>query len=261
MRIASKTNIYYINFDRKIQKICRLGIAIMSEMINNRTGEFDMSTMNEGTSAVAVAAGQAVVPCMGERIINKVMERVVPAARKLAADYRNDSRYATNDERIAAMIRWETGRNAALGFATGVGGGWFAVFGTLGDIAGSLYYNCRVVAAIADLNGYDLDDERVRTAVLLAAVGSLGEEALKDIGIKIGEATARALIMKIPRRLIGRINKLVGVKLFTKVGQRGVVRLVRIVPFVGGVVGAVTDGVACHLIAKGSARFFRPVAA
>lgn len=215
----------------------------------------------EATSAAAVPGGQTIAPSMGERIINKVMERVVPAARKLAADYRNDTSYSTDKERIAAMIRWETGKNAALGFATGVGGGWFAVFGTLGDIAGSLYYNCRVVAAIADLNGYDLRDERVRTAVLLAAVGSLGEEALKDVGIKIGEATARALIMMIPRKLIGRINKFVGVKLFTKAGQKGFIRLVGIVPFVGGVVGAVTDGVACHLIAKGAARFFRPVSA
>lgn len=40
----------------------------------------------------------------------------------LAEEYLADPRYATHDERIDSLVRWETTKNFTTGFATGLGG-------------------------------------------------------------------------------------------------------------------------------------------
>ncbi len=63
-------------------------------------------------------------------------------------------------------------------------------------------------------------------------------------------------ISHIPGRLLIEINKLVGFRLLTKAGQRGVINFVTIVPVVGGVVGSAVDGAACFTAGKGAKEFF-----
>ena len=44
------------------------------------------------------------------------------SAEELAQEYLNDSSYSGNDERVDALIRWETSKNFGSGFLTGLGG-------------------------------------------------------------------------------------------------------------------------------------------
>jgi hypothetical protein len=111
--------------------------------------------------------------------------------------------------------------------------------------------------AIAAIYGRSLKEDRVRTLVLLAMLGDSGKEILKDLGIKIGRRVIVAAIDRIPRRVLGQINKRVGFRLLTKAGERGLVNFTEIVPVVGGVVGGSFDAAMCVGVRKTAKRIFR----
>ena len=64
---------------------------------------------------------------------------------------------------------------------------------------------------------------------------------VKRFGISFGYKFGEKLVTKIPGAIIIEINKLVGFRLLTKFGTKGLVNLVTIVPFLGGVVGSAVD--------------------
>ena len=88
------------------------------------------------------------------------------------------------------------------------------------------------------LRGYDLDSEEVRSVVLLTLLGSAGAAVAADAGVKIGTKSATTALRKLPGHVLIEINKKVGFRLFTKFGPRGVINLGKMVPLVGGGVGA-----------------------
>ena len=64
----------------------------------------------------------------------------------------------------------------AQGFVTNLGGLATAAVALPTNITGLALIQCRMVAGIAHLRGYDLDDPRVRNAILACI---LGEDAVK----------------------------------------------------------------------------------
>ena len=59
--------------------------------------------------------------------------------------------------------------------------------------------------------------------------------------------------------MLTEINKRVGYQLVTKAGEKGVINLTKLVPLVGGPIGAAVDGVSCKTIAGYAMRTFTPV--
>jgi hypothetical protein len=59
--------------------------------------------------------------------------------------------------------------------------------------------------------------------------------------------------------VLTEVNKRVGYQLVAKAGEKGVINLTKLVPFVGGPIGAAVDGVSCKTIAGYAMRTFPPV--
>ena len=110
------------------------------------------------------------------------------------------------------------------------------------NITGLALLQCRMVAAIAHLRGYDLADARVRNALLLCV---LGEDAVTTLvrnkklpGGPMTVATAPAhdpgldnlVAAEVTSALVGRV-----------VGKRAGTAIVRRIPLAGGVFGAGSD--------------------
>ena len=70
---------------------------------------------------------------------------------------------------------------------------------------------------------------------------------------KMGEAQ----IKRIPGEVIKQINQKVGFRLVTKFGEKGVVNLGKMVPLIGGVVGATFDSSATYIIGKAKSHLLR----
>jgi hypothetical protein len=62
---------------------------------------------------------------------------------------------------------------------------------------------------------------------------SSGMEAVGKAGGVEGTKFATALIKQVPGRLVIIINKQLGFRLLTKYGEKGVINLIKLVPFVG----------------------------
>ena len=128
------------------------------------------------------------------------------------------------------------------GFVTNVGGLVTAAVTIPTNIAGIALIQCREVAGIAHLHGYDLDDQRVRDAILACL---LGEDAVKSLVRKkrlpttpMGMATAPVHDPHLDRVIANEVTS----ELLTKIaGKRLAVNMARRVPVVGGLVGASTE--------------------
>ncbi|MCW2758447.1 MAG: hypothetical protein JWO46_2193 [Nocardioidaceae bacterium] len=160
------------------------------------------------------------------------------AADKQLAEQKGDVEKAVH-EVIENNVRWA----GAQGFVTNLGGLVTMAATIPANITGLALLQCRMVAGIAHLRGYDLDDPRVHNAILAAILGE--ESVLKLIkkkelpGTPMAIATAPAHDPTLDKVMAAQvattlITSVAGKKLATTAGKR--------VPVVGGVLGAATDG-------------------
>jgi len=160
------------------------------------------------------------------------------AAEKQLAEQRGHVDRAVH-EVIENHVRYA----GAQGFVTNLGGLVTAAFAMPANITGLALIQCRMIAGIAHLRGYDLDDPRVRNAILACLLGEDEIDALvkkrRMPAPPMALATAlvhdpeldRIIPAEVASNLIARVA---GKRLASTVGRR--------VPVVGGLVGAGADG-------------------
>ena len=163
------------------------------------------------------------------------------------------------DRAIHEVIENHVRLAGGQGFLTNLGGLVTAAVMIPANITGLALIECRMIAAIAHLRGYELDDPRVRNAILVCL---LGEDTVArmvkkkelpappmalatapahdaDLGTVISAVVASELI-----------SKVAGKRLATTVGRR--------VPVVGGLVGMGADGYATWRIGRYAERELLP---
>jgi hypothetical protein len=137
------------------------------------------------------------------------------------------------------------------GFVTNVGGLMTLAVSMPANVTGLALLQCHLVAGIAHLRGYDLADPRVRNAVLVCL---LGEDSVRALVKKNKLPGGPMLLATSPvhdPRLDSMIGSQVTTELLGKVGGRRAAILVgRRVPLLGGGVGAVTDALSTHHVAR-----------
>ncbi|GJJ02772.1 hypothetical protein RugamoR64_33100 [Duganella rhizosphaerae] len=154
----------------------------------------------------------------------------------------------TIEEKIDSLIRWQNTKAGTSGFITGLGGIITMPVTIPANIASVMYVQIRMIAAIAKMCGQDLHSDRVKTLVYACLAGDAAKDILKDVGIVVGTKMATNAIKNISGKTILAINQKVGFRLVTKFGEKGVINLVKVVPFFGGVVGGTVDAIATNLI-------------
>ena len=171
-----------------------------------------------------------------------------PTAAELAAEYRATP--GTLEQQTTRFIRWQVAKCATSGFLTGLGGLITLPVTVPADLAANWYVQMRMVAVVALMHGHAVREDRVRSLVYLCLVGSALNEVARNVGIKIGEHFGKQLIQRVSVETVRAINKAVGVRLVTKFGERGLFNLGKMIPIVGGIIGAGFDGVACVAVGK-----------
>ena len=172
----------------------------------------------------------------------KALEGVLPGERtvmELAEDYLAKS--SSREKAIDNLIGYQTVLCGTNGFITGLGGLLVLPVAIPANVAGVIYVQLRMIAAIAHINGYDIYSDQVRTIAYACLTGSSAANILKNVGIKISEKMAVNALKKVPGAILRKINQQVGFRLVTKFGQKGLVNVIKMMPLVGGVVGGVFD--------------------
>ncbi len=180
-----------------------------------------------------------------------------PAAK--AADKQLAEQHGDVDKAIHEVIENHVRYAGAQGFLTNLGGIVTAAFTIPTNITGLALIECRMIAGIAHLRGYDLDDPRVRNAILTCL---LGEDSVNSLVKKkklpappMALATAPAHDPHLDRIISAEVAS----ELITKVaGKRVAITVGRRVPVVGGLVGAGVDGYATWRIGRYAERELLP---
>lgn len=176
-----------------------------------------------------------------------------------AADKQLREQRGNVDKAIHEVIENHVRYAGAQGFATNLGGLVTAALTIPANISGLALVECRMIAGIAHLRGYDLADPRVRNAVLACL---LGEDRVNTLVRKkqlpappMALATAPTHDPDLDRIISAEvasdlISKVAGKRLAITVGRR--------VPVVGGLVGAGADGYATWQIGRYADRELLP---
>jgi hypothetical protein len=180
-----------------------------------------------------------------------------PAAE--AADKQLREQRGDVERAIHEVIENHVRLAGAQGFVTNLGGLVTAAVTIPANITGLALIQCRMIAGIAHLRGYDLDDPRVRNAVLVTL---LGEDAVGDLVTRrkipappMAMATAPAHDAGLDQVISGvvatdLITRVAGKRLATTIGRR--------VPLIGGVVGMGADAFATWKVGRYADRELLP---
>ncbi|MBW0089615.1 EcsC family protein [Pseudonocardia oceani] len=194
------------------------------------------------------------VNAAGERLVDRLIEFGISGGGPMkgaveVADEHLIAAGGDREEAVRRLIATHVRLAAGSGFVTGLGGIATLPVSVPAAMAGLYVVATRMSAGIAHLRGYDVRTEEVHSAILISLLGSAGAATLKKAGVEIGKKSTAAALNRLPGKVLIELNKKVGYRLVTKAGEKGVVNLSKLVPLVGGPIGATIDGLGCRTIA------------
>jgi len=188
---------------------------------------------------MAPGAASTVVLSALDRAIHGIgrLPSASTAADKMLAEH------GSHDKAIHAIIERHVRYAGAQGFVTNIGGLVTLPVAIPANVAGLALIQCHLVAEIAHLRGYDLEDERTRGAIL---VSLLGEDRINQLvkskrlpGPPMAIATAAVADPEVTRWAAVEVaSELIG----RAAGKRVAGVVARRTPVLGGVVGLSLDG-------------------
>jgi hypothetical protein len=203
-------------------------------------------------------------PDLTNSFVREALERAIrgvgplPGAATIA-QRRLDEHHGDIDLAIRDLIEMHVRFAGAQGFLTNLGGLITAAVAIPANITGLALIQCRMVAGIASLRGYDLADPRVRNAILATILGEDDVEKMvkkrKLPAPPMALATAPAYDPDLDR-VVGNevaselIARVAGKRLASTIGRR--------VPVVGGLVGLGVDGIETWRIGRYADRELLP---
>jgi len=205
-----------------------------------------------------------IAPGVTAGFVHQALDRAIRGvgpldAAAVAGDKQLEQNNGDVDKAIKDLIENHVRMAGAQGFLTNIGGLVTMAVMVPTNITGLALIQCRMVAAIAHLRGYDLDDKRTRNAILASL---LGEERILALikkkklpGTPMALATAPVHDPHLDNIMANEvaselITKVAGKRIATTVGRR--------VPVVGGIVGAGTDGYSTWRVGRYVDREFLP---
>ncbi len=172
-----------------------------------------------------------------------------PAA--LAADRQLREQHGDVERAVHEVIENHVRFAGAQGFITNLGGLVTATVAIPANISGLALLQCRMIAGIAHLRGYDLADPKIRNAILVCLLGEDDVNAMvrakKLPAPPMALATAPVHSADLDKVIAGAvasalIARVAGKRLATTIGRR--------VPLVGGLVGMTADGFATWQVGR-----------
>lgn len=192
--------------------------------------------------------------------LNRAISGVGPLPGAVAAAAKQLEEQDGDVERaVREVIENHVTYAGAGGFASNVGGLVTAAVTVPANISGLALIHCRMIAAIAHLRGYDIEDPRVRNAILVCL---LGEEKVDRL-VKQAKLPAPPMAIATAPAHDPDLEKVIAAEVATELvskiaGTRIAVVVGRRVPVLGGVVGAGVDGFATYRIGRYASRELLP---
>src|SRR6478752_1906373 len=222
-------------------------------------------------TSITAAAGKYVAPRLPalapdlnasfvREALNRAIHGIGPLPSAAATAEKQLSEANGRDKKAVRSVIDDHVRYAgAQGMLTSVGGAFTAMVTIPTNITGLALIQARMVSVIAHLRGYDLEDPRVRNAVLACM---LGEDRVEEL-VKARKIPAPPMAIATAPVHDPEIERVLGAEvtseLVTKVaGKHAAIVVARKVPVVGGIVGMSVDGFATYQIGRYASGELRP---
>ncbi|WP_456695149.1 EcsC family protein [Aeromicrobium sp. P5_D10] len=196
---------------------------------------------------MAVSAGAKLAPTVASGYVRVVLDKAIDGVGPLrsaaaSADTKLVDAGGDVEKALAALLRMHTSLAGLQGFVTNLGGVSTIAVTVPANVAGVTIVQCHLVAGIAHLRGYDLEDPRVRNAILACMLGEdevaslVASHRLPSSPMALATspvhdpALDETLSREVTSELIGRTA-----------GRRAITLIGRRVPLLGGAVGASSD--------------------
>ena len=179
----------------------------------------------------------------------------IPGAKDAAA--RALQARGDHEAALDTLIRQHVGLAGAQGFLTNLGGLLTLPVALPANLAGLAVVQMRMIAGIAHLRGYDVNNRRVRSALTLTMLGE--DEVRKRVSsgrlpsTPMGVATAPVFDPALEHMVSERVFADLGTKM---AGKHVVVQVAKRIPLVGGGVGAAADGYFTYALGQYARREF-----
>ncbi|MGA9714893.1 MAG: EcsC family protein [Aeromicrobium sp.] len=204
----------------------------------------------------AVTAGSKLAPRYAGTFVRGTLDRAIDGFGPLrsaaaAADARLVDRDGDVEAAIAAWVRQHATLAGAQGFVTNLGGIATYAVALPANVVGVTLVQCHLVAGIAHLRGYDLENPRVRNAILACM---LGEDSVTSLVKKHRLPSSPMALATSPVHdpaLDDTLSREVTTEIFARAaGKRAVTLIGRRVPLIGGAVGASSDALSTWQIGQ-----------
>jgi hypothetical protein len=148
-------------------------------------------------------------------------------------------------------------KNGLLGAATGVGGLITLPVMVPADVVGTWRIQAAMVYAIAHVFGHTQETADFKTDFYIILAGDAAKEALKRLGIAVGQAvTKRAVQRLVTREVMKKVWAISSRQIVTKAGTKSATNLLKWVPLVGIPVGFIFDWTATRAVGKYAIYFY-----
>jgi hypothetical protein len=163
------------------------------------------------------------------------------SAVKLAESYKK-AHPGDKRKQADALINWQIVNGASSGFLAGLGGFITLPVTVPLELASLLFFQVRMIVAIAVIGGYDPKDEKIKALVFSCLAGKDVKDLLKEVGIFVGgRIVLKGLIIKKPTVVLGRIIvQMIPRHVIPPTLAKGGIKWV---PILGGVVGGAMNAV------------------
>ena len=168
------------------------------------------------------------------------------------------SRYPSKELAAKKLISNQVANTGISGLLTSLGNNLTKEISSKFDIVSVLFIQIRMVAAIAQIGGYDVRDDEVLIQIRSCLLTNTIVDTTKISGVKILEKTLMQLINKIPIERIRAINRTAGQTLITKRAtvKKGIINLVDLIPIIIGATVAGIDAASTKYIANRAYKIF-----
>ncbi|MEH2065157.1 MAG: hypothetical protein V7K50_23340 [Nostoc sp.] len=177
---------------------------------------------------------------MNMPVIGQTIAYAIDDGRQWGLCFANNFYWVGNRDNIANLMILES---TVWSVGNGIFSGFIGLAGIPTDIGITLYSNVKLASALFTLYGIDIRNESARLLVLAAAAGVSVSELANQLGTKVGSQAIQKALMSIPGKTFAEINKALGIKLISKAGEKTLVNVATMMPFIGSAVSGTVNGV------------------
>lgn len=199
------------------------------------------------TKMLGRKVGEHIAPSVASQYVRGVLDKAIDGVGPLrsaaaSADSKLVDAGGDVEEAIARLLRLHATLAGAQGFVTNLGGIASLAVALPANVAGVTLVQCHLIAGIAHLRGYDLNDARVRNAILVCM---LGEDSARKL-VKSAKIPAKPLGIATAAAHDPALDELISREVTTDLiartaGRRAVTLVGRRIPLLGGFVGGGSD--------------------